>query len=49
MIVRGEDLPARIEVQGGYFLRERGLGTVEDPEALRCPGALEHQLTDHGP
>ena len=45
----GEDLPARLEVQGGYFFRERGLGAIEDPEALRCSGALEHQRTDHGP
>ena len=45
----GEDLPARLEVQGGYFLRERGLGAVENPEALRCSGALQHQRTDHGP
>jgi hypothetical protein len=41
----GEDLPARLEVQGGYFLRERGLGAIEDPEALRLlrrAGALAH-------
>src|SRR3984957_5506803 len=45
----GEDLPARLEVQGGYFFRERGLGAVEDPEAFRCCCALEYQFTDHGP
>ena len=45
----GEDVPARIEVQGGYLVRERGLGAVEHPEALRCSGALEDQRADHGP
>src|SRR6478609_6859205 len=37
----GEDLPARLEVQGGYFLGQRGLGAIEDPESLGCCGALE--------
>src|SRR6202022_2332612 len=45
----GEDLPACLEVQGGYFLWERGLGAIENPEALWCSGALEYQRTDHGP
>src|ERR1700680_183273 len=29
----GEDLPARIEVQGCYLRRECGLGPIEDPGA----------------
>ena len=44
----GEDLPACREVQGGYFVRERGLGAIKDPEALGCSGALEDQRADHG-
>ena len=44
----GEDFPARLEVLGCYFLRERGLGPVEDPESLWCSGPLEYQSADHG-
>jgi hypothetical protein len=45
----GEDLPARLQVQGGYLFGERGLGAIQDPEALRRSGTLEHERTDHGP
>ncbi len=50
MIVRTSARTSRraFEVQRGYFFRERGLGAIENPEALRCSGALKYQRTDHG-
>src|ERR1700722_70989 len=45
----GEDLAACLEVQAGYFPRERGLGPVQDPEPLGRCGTLEYQRADHGP
>jgi hypothetical protein len=45
----GEDFPARFQVQAGYFLRERGLGAIEYPEALWRSGPLKRQRADHDP
>jgi len=38
----GEDLRARLQVQGGCFVGERGLGQVQNPGTLWRSGALQH-------